>query len=69
MLVQHHPTWLDATCWPCLNAILDDVGLSLNLVEIFVQHRATLLAQQCCIMLALFEQALRPSLIVFMTSQ
>ena len=27
MLVQHHPTMLDATiCWPCLNTMLDDVG-------------------------------------------
>ena len=26
MLVQHHPTLLDATCWPCLNTMLDDVG-------------------------------------------
>ena len=60
MLVQHHPTLLDATCWPCLNTIcwimLEDVGLSLNLLKIFVQHRATLLAQQCCTVLASFEQ-------------
>ena len=28
MLVQHHPTLLDATCWPCLNTKLEDVGLS-----------------------------------------
>ena len=26
MLVQHHPTLLDATCWPRLNTILDNVG-------------------------------------------
>ena len=38
--------------------LLDDVGLSLSLLKIFVQHRATLLAQQCCTMLAFFEQAL-----------
>ena len=42
MLVQHHPTLLDATC-PHLNTMLDDVGpdvgLSLNLLKIFVQHR------------------------------
>ena len=25
MLVQHHPTLLDATWWPCLNSMLDDV--------------------------------------------
>ncbi len=55
-LVQHHPSLLDATCWPRLNTMLDDVGLSLNLLKIFVQHRATLLAQQCCMMLASFEQ-------------
>ena len=47
MLVQHHPTLLDATCWPRLNTMLDDVGLSLNLLKTFIQHRATLLAQQC----------------------
>ena len=23
MLVQHHPTLLDATCWPRLNTMLD----------------------------------------------
>ena len=45
MLVQRHPTLLDATCWPRLNTMLDDVGLSLNLLKIFIQHRATLLAQ------------------------
>ena len=37
MLVQHHPTLLDATCWPRLNSILDDVGWSLNLLKICVQ--------------------------------
>ncbi len=45
MLVQHHPTLLNATCWPRLNTMLDDVGLSLNMLKIFVQHRATLLGQ------------------------
>ena len=38
--------------------MLDNVGLSFNLLKIFVQYRATLLAQQCCTMLASFEQAL-----------
>ena len=38
--------------------MLDDVGLSLNLLKILIQHRATLLGQQCCMMLASFEQAL-----------
>ncbi len=38
--------------------MLEDVGLSLNLLKIFVQHCATLLAQQCCTMLASSEQAL-----------
>jgi hypothetical protein len=42
---------LDETCWPRLNTMLDDVSLSLNLLKIFIQHRATLLAQQCCTML------------------
>ncbi len=41
-------------CW----MMLDDVSLSLNLIKIFVQHRATLLAQQCYTMLASFEQVL-----------
>ncbi len=59
MLVQHHLTLLDATCWSRLNTVLEDVDLSLNLLKIFVQHRATLLAQQCCTMLVSFEQALR----------
>ena len=59
MLDQYHPTLLDATCWPRLNTMLDDVsGLSLSLLKIFVQHRRTLLDQQSCsTMLALFEQA------------
>ena len=39
--------------------MLEDVGSSLNLLKIFVQHRATLLAQQCCAMLASFQQALK----------
>ncbi len=43
---HHHPTLLDVTCWPRSNT-MEDVGLSLNLLKIFVQHRATLLAQQC----------------------
>ena len=38
--------------------MLDDVGLSLNLLKICVQHCATLLAQQCCTMLASFELTL-----------
>ena len=33
MLVQHHPTLLDATFWPRLNTMLDDVGLILNLLK------------------------------------
>ena len=48
-----HPTMLDdvgPTCW-----------LHLNLLKIFVQHCATLLAQQCCTMLASFEQAFKMS--------
>ena len=69
MLFEHHPTLSDATGWPRLNTMLDnvgrcwimleDVGLSLNLLKIFVQHRVTLLAQQCRTMLVSFEQALR----------
>ena len=41
MLVQHHPTLLDATCWPRLNTMLEDVGLILNLLKIssnIIQH-------------------------------
>ena len=41
MLVQHHPTLLDATCWPRLNTVLEDVGLILNLLKIssnIMQH-------------------------------
>ena len=41
MLVQHHPTLLDATCWPRLNSMLEDVGLILNLLKIssnIMQH-------------------------------
>ena len=41
--------------------MLEDVGLSSNLLKIFIQHRATLLAQQCCTMLASFEQAFKLS--------
>ncbi len=65
ILVQHHPTLLVATCWPRLNTMLDgcwimleDIGFSLNFPKISVQHRATLLVQQCCTMLASFEQVL-----------
>ncbi len=42
---------LNTLCW----MMLDNVGLSLNLLKIFVQHRATLLALQCCTMLAWFD--------------
>ena len=59
MLIQHHPTLLDAICWRRLNTMLENVGLSLNLLKIFVQQRATLLAQQCCTILASFEQAFK----------
>ena len=41
ILVQHHPTLLDATCWHRLNTMLEDVGLILNLLKIsssIVQH-------------------------------
>ena len=38
--------------------MLEDVGLSLNLLKMFVQHRVALLAQQCRTMLASFEQVL-----------
>ncbi len=44
--------------------MLEDVGLSLNLLKIFVQHRATLLPQQCCTMLASFEQAFTIPLVI-----
>ncbi len=44
--IQHHPTLLDATCWPRLNTMLEDVGLSLNLLKMLS-------------MLALFEQAFK----------
>ena len=44
--------------------MLEDVSLSLNLLKIFVQHRATLLAQQCCMMLASFEQAFTIPLVI-----
>jgi hypothetical protein len=33
----------DATCWRRLNTMLGNVGLSLSLLSIFTQHRATLL--------------------------
>ena len=54
---------LDVTCWPPVWTpcwmILDNVGLSLSLVKIFIQHRVTLLAQQCWRMLAWITQALK----------
>ncbi len=31
--IQHHATLLDATCWPRLNTMLEDVGMSLNLLK------------------------------------
>ena len=37
MLVQHHPTLLDATCWPRLNTVLEDVGL----IETCLKFRPT----------------------------
>ena len=43
--------------------IIEDVGLSFELLKIFVQHGTTLLGQQYCTMLAWFEQALRLFLI------
>ena len=61
MLVEHHPTLSDATCRPRLNTILDDVCLNLNLLKIFVQHRATLLAS--------FEQALSDSVFILSTQR
>jgi hypothetical protein len=44
ILVQHHPTLLDATCWPYLNTmlmILDNCWLEFKLNNILVQHCAT----------------------------
>ena len=41
MLVQHRPTVTDATCWPRFSTMLENAGLSLDLLRIFVQHRAT----------------------------
>ncbi len=41
MLVQHHPTLLDVTCWPRLNTMLDNVGrcwLEFKLSSNIVQH-------------------------------
>ena len=37
--LQHHPTLLDATCWPHLKTILDDV-LMLNDVGIMLEYVA-----------------------------
>ena len=48
MLLHHRPTLLNATCWPRLKTMSDDVenvGLSLNLLKIFLQHRAASLGQ------------------------
>ena len=45
MLVHHHSTLLNATCWPRLNTVL---VLSLNLFKIFVHNGTTVLGQQCC---------------------
>ena len=53
--------WSDETCWPCLNTMSEDVGLSFNLLKIFARYRATLLDQQCGPMLASFEQVLTPT--------
>ena len=61
IVVQHHLTQSDETCWPCLNTMSEDVGLSFNLLKIFAQYRATLLDQQCGPMLASFEQVLTPT--------
>ena len=47
--------------------MLEDVGLSLNLPKIFVQHCAILLAQQCFTMLASFEQTLTTRLFQLLT--
>ena len=55
-IIQH--CW-NATCWPRLNTMLDDVGLSLNLLKIFVQHHTTLLGQQSSTKMASFVPALR----------
>ena len=52
----------DATCWPRLNTMLENVGrcwLEFKLLKIFIQHRATLLAQQCYTMLPSSEQAFK----------
>ncbi len=62
MLVQHHPTLLNATCWPRLNTILDDVGGSWLEFKLAYNFRPTLCntvgpGQQCCMMLTSFEQA------------
>ena len=46
--------------------MLEDVRLSLNLLKIFVQHCATSLAQQCCTVLASFEQALTVDVCLFL---
>ncbi len=46
--------------------MLEDVSFSLNLLKIFVQHRATSLAQQCRTMLAPFEQVLIRQKLLFL---
>ena len=38
---------------------LDDVGLSLTLFKVFIQHRSTLSNIACPTMLTMFEQALK----------
>jgi hypothetical protein len=66
MFVQNHPKLFDATGWPPLNTILEDVAFSW--LKIFIQHQscfgptisinhATLLAQQCWTMVVSIEQA------------
>ena len=55
MIIQH--------CWKqhagLVWMMLEDVGLSLNPLKMFVQHRATLVGQQCHTMLAL-RSLIRP---------
>ena len=54
MFVQNHEKLFDATGWPRLNTIFNDVGLSLLKISSNIDHAT--FSQQCCTMVASFEQ-------------
>ena len=66
MLVQHHPTLLNATCWPRLNTTLDNVGRCWLEFKLAKNFRPTCIVCICMYLISLETLSSSAIRLVFM---